>query len=182
MASKSERDARDIKIGILLLNGKTNTEVAKEMGLSVARIGQLRDKAIAAAQSVTDLEMPPSSPASPPGKSPDDIELEKLAAEAAHGRHVAPQIAIVMARKCQVRLMRAMDAGSCPTCGHGGELGPREVAQALQNVESVRKSAESAINIRKEVREEVAGELLEILDRVVPNAMYEKFVAELEKG
>ena len=179
MASREAREARLLQIGALLRSGVTQADCAKRLGISRMTVSRLKDEALAALDGKRPVVK--SDPgvkakveaARAAGPVVVDLgsELEKLVSQSAAGADVAPQLSLLMARECQRRLVDSLSKN---------ELGPKEVADSLAKLETVRKSAESALEIRSTIKAEMAEFLLAVVDRVAPEAVYQAVVSELE--
>ena len=180
MATREAREARLLQIGALLRSGLTQAEVAKRVGVSRMTVSRLKDDALAAvdgkrpAVRAEKVVAGPVEAARAAGSKPMVLgnALEQLLAQSEAGEDVAPQMSLAMARVCQNQLMVKMQSG---------ELGPKEVADSLAKLETVRRSAESAIEIRGKVEAEVSELVLSIVDRVAPESVYQAVVSELGK-
>ena len=184
MNSKERREQR-IRTAVKLdLAGRNQGEIAEDLGVTRWTVNKFLKEARGSGlyESVKESVQAPVSKDvaagvdSAAGASPEEIqadaELEGLRAKARRGLDVGPQVTVVLSRKIQAKLVNELAAGT---------LKAKDAAAALNQVESSRKSAEAAIDIRAQVQKELAEELLSALDRVVPSEVYDKVVKELSR-
>ena len=179
MASREAREARLLQIGALLKSGVSQSDCAKRLGISRMTVSRLKSDALLAVDGKRPVvradagvaEKVEAARAAGPVVVELGVELEKLVSQSAAGADVAPQLSLMMARECQRRLVASLAAN---------ELGPKEVADSLAKLETVRKSAESALEIRSTIKADMAELLLAAVDRVAPEEVYQAVVLELK--